>query len=404
LYILVEAGDCQHKGKEIFANLCEQTSPTGNDFVNMVRCYTGQGDSKGLREALAIMCGSCHSVDVYSWNRALAACSTSEAALDLAEELAAAGICNEGLDAVGYNTLMKYNARAGHLSRCLELHSQMLSKGLVPSEVTFGILLEACVAAKDLDSARKVFDDLSSSGLRLNVVHCTTFIKGLLGANKLDEAAGVLDEMACSASGVRPDLITYSTIVKAYAERGDVSAAVKMLEKMMGAGVKPDEIIYNCVLTGCCTFPHKTAIVMRIFETLLKLGLKPTTTTLSILLKGLAHSEAWSTSLQVLKDAPRSFRVEPEMRLYAQLAQTCVKSRTGNRLILEVFDAMLETASRRRERVDPVVVGRFLRSCLLANEVQVAVELRDVAQRAGIAVDPAVEKMLKNALAKKSRP
>merc|ERR1719478_1580927 len=192
---------------------------------------------------------------------------------------------------------MKYNARAGRLPRCFELREEMFAKGLEPSEVTFGILLDACVGARELDYARKVFDDLCSSGLQLNVVHCTTFIKGLVGAGKLDEAAGVLREMAHS-SGVKPDLITYSTIVKAYADIGDVASALKMLAQMLEEGVRPDEIIYNSVLTGCCVFPLKPAHVMRTFETLISLGLKPTTTTLSILLKALAHTQSWPASLQ----------------------------------------------------------------------------------------------------------
>merc|ERR1719424_2008440 len=110
---------------------------------------------------------------------------------------------------------MKYNARSGDFARCFALHSEMLAKGLEASEVTYGILLDACVAAREFECAKKVFDDLCSSGLQLNVVHCTTFIKSLLSANKLDEAAAVLREMS-SSSGVKPDLITYSTVVKAY--------------------------------------------------------------------------------------------------------------------------------------------------------------------------------------------
>merc|ERR1719453_1084147 len=102
---------------------------------------------------------------------------------------------------------MKYSARAGQISRCFELHSEMLENGLEASEVTFGILLDACVGTQKLDHARKVFDDLCASGLPLNVVHCTTYIKGLVSANKLDEAASVFEAMAKSA--VKPDVVTY---------------------------------------------------------------------------------------------------------------------------------------------------------------------------------------------------
>jgi pentatricopeptide repeat protein len=399
LYVVAQAGQyclCKH----IFRSLCRQASPSGHDFVNMVRCFAGEQDPQGLQDTLACLSRNSQTVDVYSWNRALAACSTSEKALELAEELAVAGVCAGGLDAVGYNTLMKYNARAGKLSRCFELRAEMATNGLVASDVTFGILLDACVGVNELDRARKVFDDLCSSGLKLNVVHCTTFTKGLVAANRVDEAASVLREMSCSA-GVKPDLIAYSTVVKGYADRGDVTSSLKMLEQMLREDVRPDEMLYNTVLTGCCTFPLKPAHVLRTFHALVDFGLKPTSTTLSILLKGLAHTEAWSVSLQLLKDAPKMFCLEPELRLYAQLAQSCAKSRTAS-FALEVFHAMLEAASRRDEKVDPAVVGRFLRSCLAGGEAHVAAELQKVALQAGIVVDAQMDKQLKAALAKKT--
>merc|ERR1719498_1154757 len=137
---------------------------------------------------------------------------------------------------------MKYNARAGKIGRCFELRDEMVAKGLEASEVTYGILLDACVTAQELDRAKSVFSELCSSGLQLNVVHCTSFMKVLLSARRLDEAASVLREMVRSP-GVKPDLITYSTLVKAYAEGGNVSSALNILELMLKEGVKPDEII-----------------------------------------------------------------------------------------------------------------------------------------------------------------
>jgi len=394
LYCIVEAG-AFGKCKAVFENLCKQGEPSGHDFVNMVRCYVAMQDAGGLRELLIGFRASGQFVDNFTRNRALAACGSSEAALHLADSLINSGICAEGLDTVGYNTLMKYNARLGHFSQCFELHNEMRAKGIEASEVTFGILLDACVEAKEFECAKKVFDDLCSSGLKLNVVHCTMFIKSLLGADKLDEAAGVLREMA-NSSAVKPDLISYSTVVKAYANSGDVRSAVKMLQEMIQAKVSPDEIIFNSVLTGCCVFPVKSKDVMHTFETLIGLGMRPTTTTLSILLKALAHTQAWTTSLQVINSAHQTFHIEPETRLYVQLAQACVKNRATAEVI-EIFDAMLAAARRRSEQVDPAILSRLLRCCMLNRDHGLAAKLRQTAQQAGIALEAHIEKMMSTA-------
>jgi len=397
-YSVVEAGAFDHC-ELVLDKLCGQTTLSAHDFVNMVRCYVSQQNAVALRERLNSLRLAGYSVDAYTWNRALAVFGASESALDLSEELLSANISSEGIDAVGYNTLIKYNARAGRISRCFELQEDMATNGVQASEITFGILLDACVAVKDLDNARKIFSDLCSSGLRLNVVHCTTFMKVLLGANLRDEAAKVLDEMIKSP-GVKPDLITFSTLVKAYADSGDVSSAMKVLESMLKEGVKPDEIVFNCVLNGCCAYPLKSSEVLRTFEKLIASGMRPTTTTLSILLKGLSHTSAWQQSLQVLRDAPKKYGLQPEVRLFAQVAQSCVKARDTT-IVIDVFDTMVAAGWGRKKPLDKDATGRFLRSCLLGGTPDTALELQKRFKLEGIPLDLQMERMFATAIARK---
>jgi pentatricopeptide repeat protein len=297
---------------------------------------------------------------------------------------------------------MKYNAQMGRLSRCLELRSQMLNNGLEASEVTFGILLEACVSKGDIDNARKFFKDLCASGLCVNVVHCTTFIKALIGANKLDEAAGVIHDMAKS-SLVKPDIITYATLVKAYAESGKVASAMNTLQHMLDHGLQPDDIIFNAVLTSCSTFPLKAVSVMHTFEKLNSLGMRPTTSTLSILVKALAHSQSWVLALGIINTAHEKFGFAPEMRLYSQLAQACANARDF-KVVLEVFEAMIRESQRQSAPVDTHTVSRFIHSCLSSGAPDTAAAIREAAECAGISLQPRGEKWLNNSLAKRTRP
>jgi pentatricopeptide repeat domain-containing protein 1 len=333
-------------------------------------------------------------------NRALAACS-SATARDIAEELVSSGICVEGLDSVGYNSLMKCNARAGRLDRCFQLRAEMLAKGTELSEVTYGILLDACVGAEKLDHARKIFDDLCGSGFQLNVVHCTTFIKALVGAGQVDEASRVLQGMACSKRA-KPDLITYSTIVKAHAEKGNVSSALQVLEDMIQAGVNPDEIIFNSVLSACSIFPMKSTHLLSTFETLVTKGMRPTTTTLSIFLKGLILADAYELSLQVLDEATAKFGIAVEIRLYMQLARACIKARSGKAL-LKTFNSMLTAAKARGLKIESSDVSILLRNCALGGQLQIAADLQRVAQASGITIEPQAEKLLKSVAARRGR-
>merc|ERR1719421_2321968 len=53
------------------------------------------------------------------------------------------------------------------------------------------------------------------------------------------------------ASGVTPDVITYSTLVKGYCQAGDIDQGFQVLKDMVKNGVhEPDEILYNSLLDG----------------------------------------------------------------------------------------------------------------------------------------------------------
>jgi len=51
---------------------------------------------------------------------------------------------------------------------------------------------------------------------------------------------------------VRPDLITYSTMIKGYCKDKNIEAALVMLDTMQQENIKADEVLYNSLLDGCC--------------------------------------------------------------------------------------------------------------------------------------------------------
>jgi|Transcript_24989 pentatricopeptide repeat protein len=379
VYVAVEA-DCCDRGIVFFFRLCKISEPTGQDFVNIVRCYVRLKDLDGLRHTLTGLCNRGCMFDHVSQNKALAAACIGMASptLEFAEAIAE----NVTLDTVGYNTLMKSYAKSGCLQRCIELRTEMSRKSIKPSEVTFGIMLDACVGAKDFNRAKHVFAELRTSGLRVNVVHWTTFIKGLIAGGCLSEADSMLNEML-STSGTKPDLITYSTLVKAHADQGNVVAALGVLAKMLERRVTPDEIIFNSILASCSAGPASSGETLRTFETLLQHGLKPTTMTLSVLLKALLLDKAWELSFDVLENCPQRFNMEPESRLYVQIVQAATKFQNGN-MALKGFEALLYATSRSGEALDPKLVSRLLRQCASSCNEETVSKMRNIVKHAGM--------------------
>eukprot|EP00747_Dinoflagellata_sp_TGD_P080546 gnl/TRDRNA2_/TRDRNA2_160939_c2_seq2.p1 gnl/TRDRNA2_/TRDRNA2_160939_c2~~gnl/TRDRNA2_/TRDRNA2_160939_c2_seq2.p1 ORF type:complete len:243 (+),score=53.17 gnl/TRDRNA2_/TRDRNA2_160939_c2_seq2:80-730(+) len=192
------------------------------------------------------------------------------------------------------------------------------------------------------------------------------------------------------------DIVTYSVLLKALAERGDVPAAMRLFKDMVARSVQPDEVVFNSILLGCSVTPSSGGThlgpeaIMDIFNTLLLYGLQPSSATLSIVLKAFAKTEAWDESLELMSEAPKQFRLKPEQRLYGQLALSCLRAQQGEKAV-ETYKAMLKAADLRREPPDEEITNRLLRFCISGNgDYSIASDIYQAAIQAGTRPDPKI--------------
>merc|ERR1719420_18279 len=187
-----------------------------------------------------------------------------DAALDVltlaegdADGLCRASAGSQCLDIVSYNTVLTGFAKSGDPDRCFVLLSRLVAHGLQPDDVTYGILLDTCIAGNDLGRASEVISNLSASGCKMNTVLYTTFIKGFVRSGNLERAMEIYEGMRAAAATSaqptqRPDLITYSVLVKAHCDASNLDAGLKLLNDMVVDGVAPDCIVFNHLIEGCC--------------------------------------------------------------------------------------------------------------------------------------------------------
>merc|ERR1719215_695418 len=84
---------------------------------------------------------------------------------------------------------------------------------------------------------------------------------------------------------------------------------------------------------------------------------------------------------EMLKTEPAARGVSPEPRLYAQLAQACLRDRQGRRAV-EVYKLMLERAAPTAS-----MNGSLLATCAKLNMLGTGAELLTLAAEAGVRVD-----------------
>lgn len=380
LFCAVEVGESR-RCPGLFEELVARQAPSGNDFVNIVRAAVKLEDASALRRVLEQLHSISFVPDVVTRNRALASCAEfgSVAMAQLLADNAAASA--EGLDVVGYNTLIKTYAQAGQLQRCFEILEEMAARGIRKSEPTYGILLDACVSSGAIDRAKELFVELKKSDNKANRIHYTTFIKGLTSAGRMEDAKQLFSEMRISAD-VAPDVIAYSTLMKALCDAGELQNAVELLAQMSTDGVKPDAIIFQSLFMGLHASSSNPELVFQVFGILKQDGPRPTASILSIFLKCATESGMLGEALDALDSVLQSDGKKPEVRLYVQLAWAFIRNRWGAK-VLEVYQAMARASENRAEPISQGTHDQLVLRCAQCGMLQTAADLYRALRRSG---------------------
>ena len=98
-----------------------------------------------------------------------------------------------------------------------------------------------------------------------------------------DQVPGIQEDMG--KAGIKPNIITYSAMIKGYCRMGDIQTAFDILRRMKSEGnARPDEIMYNSLLDGCVR-GNLVDEALKLVEEMQQEGVRPSNYTLSILVK-----------------------------------------------------------------------------------------------------------------------
>jgi|Transcript_47469 pentatricopeptide repeat protein len=136
-------------------------------------------------------------------------------------------------DEIMYNTILDGCARQGFYERGLELLEHMENAGVRPSNFTLSVLVKLASRSKMLDKAFELSEQVSKRHkFRLNVHVYNNLVAACTVHNALPRAFAVLGQML--EERVRPDVRTYTLIVKACMEKGDRRDAIGLVRSAMG--------------------------------------------------------------------------------------------------------------------------------------------------------------------------
>merc|ERR1719454_2878210 len=148
------------------------------------------------------------------------------------------------------------------------------------------------------------------------------------------------------AQGVKPNIITYSTMLKGHCQNGNIQEGFSILEKMKKeAHLKPDEIAYNSLMDGCAQ-NNLVDEGMRLLEEMQTEGVQPSNFTLSILVKLMNRARRLDRAFSIVDEITKKYNFRPNVHVYTNLVQACCSNQQLPRGI-NVLEQMI------KERVVP---------------------------------------------------
>mmetsp|Transcript_18417 Transcript_18417/g.45224 ORF Transcript_18417/g.45224 Transcript_18417/m.45224 type:complete len:721 (-) Transcript_18417:184-2346(-) len=146
------------------------------------------------------------------------------------------------------NYLMRLMISQGRNAEALKVFRQLPAKGFSPNAWSYVSALDAAARLRDASSTHALIAEMKGSDKDSQAGYAAA-VKALLSVGETERAAEMLQES--SLAGVEPNIVTYTTLMTAAAEEGDLKAVDNLRVDMMVAGVMADQVTYNVLLLAC---------------------------------------------------------------------------------------------------------------------------------------------------------
>lgn len=202
-------------------------------------------------------------------------------------------------DIACWNALIAGLAQGGQPSEALVLFERMSEEeDLKPNEVTVLGALSACSQLGAVRGGEKIHAYIVNAKLDLHVIVCNAVIDMYAKCGFVDKAYQVFENMTCGKN-----LVTWNTMVMAFAMHGDGYKALELFEKMGENGVCPDAVSY---LTALCACNHAGLVEdgVKLFYSMASSGMVPNVKHYGTVVDLLGRAGRLQEAYEIVKSMP----------------------------------------------------------------------------------------------------
>ncbi|KAL1328992.1 hypothetical protein HN51_046154 [Arachis hypogaea] len=146
---------------------------------------------------------------------------------------------------VAWNTMIVGCGNSGKVIDVMKILRDMLLEGIFPDELTISSVLSSCGYASAITETQQAH----ALAVKLSFQEFVSVSNSLITA--YSKCGNITNAFKCFRLMLEPDLVTYTSLINAYAFHGLGKEATEMFEKMISCGIKPDRISFLGILSAC---------------------------------------------------------------------------------------------------------------------------------------------------------
>ena len=182
------------------------------------------------------------------------------------------------------------------------------------------------------------------------------------------------------SDGIVPDVVSYSTVIKAAVATGDLTRAEELVSEMRKAGVQPDVVVLNTVLAGYAAQLRwdRAVEILADFE---EAGIRADMLSFSLLLRACVRAQVPDQARQALV-MMRAADLQPNTRIYSMLLSAYAQA--GR---LQESLALLQEMQEEQTRANKYSYSALMEACIVAGQPEMALPLFEQMKAEGIPAD-----------------
>ncbi|KAJ0764279.1 putative tetratricopeptide-like helical domain superfamily, DYW domain-containing protein [Helianthus annuus] len=213
---------------------------------------------------------------------------------------------------VSWNSLIAAHARKSEGDKALRVFQRMQRHDFKPTHFTYSSIFSACASTGSLEQGKWIHAHMLKSGLKLIAFIGNTLLDMYAKSGSFDDAIRVFDRL------VKPDVVSWNSMLTAYAQHGLGEKTLEHFEKMKKTGIEPNSVTFLCVLTACS---HGGLLEkgQHYFELMKKSNIEPDVSHYVTMVDLLGRAGQLDRALNFINELP----IEPTSAIWGALLGAC---------------------------------------------------------------------------------